>query len=75
MPSLNVPIQAFVRRRSITVQSPNGSLSEIVTFALDDLGDSGNNHNLCLDVAEFATFLLQTLLAPIEPLSSSVILA
>jgi len=35
----------------VTIRSQNGSISEVVPFALADLGDNDNDHNLCLDVA------------------------
>lgn len=34
----------------VTIQQPDGSLVEVTPFALADLGDSDNNHLLCLDV-------------------------
>lgn len=34
----------------VTLRQPDGTLTEVVPFALADLGDNDNNHLLCLDV-------------------------
>lgn len=34
----------------VTVRMPDGSTTEVTPFAIADLGDSDNNHRLCLDV-------------------------
>jgi len=35
----------------VTVQNKDGNSVEVIPFALGDLGDGDNNHQLCLDVA------------------------
>ena len=35
---------------ALRVRNDDGSVSDITPFALGDLGDGDNNHNLCLDV-------------------------
>ena len=38
----------------VFVAGENGTLTEIIPFAIGDLGDGDNNHELCLDVDERA---------------------
>lgn len=37
---------------SVTVQSADGTTTDVTPFALGDLGDNDNNHELCLDTAD-----------------------
>jgi len=37
---------------AVTVQSADGTTREIAPFALGDLDDGDNNHELCLDTAD-----------------------
>ncbi|MGE3167164.1 MAG: hypothetical protein AB7O52_19835 [Planctomycetota bacterium] len=39
---------------TVTVATPGGSTVDVVPFALADLNDNDNNHELCLDVAGIA---------------------
>jgi hypothetical protein len=38
----------------VTLRHPEGTRSEVVTFALADPDDNDNNHSLCLDVTDTA---------------------
>ncbi|WP_215618309.1 hypothetical protein [Leptothoe kymatousa] len=37
---------------SVTVKNANGSTADVTPFALGDLADNDNNHELCLDTAD-----------------------
>ena len=38
----------------VTIEKENGSTAEVTPFAIGDLGDGDNNHELCLDVEDKA---------------------
>lgn len=39
-----------IQRYRVTLRRPDGSVAEVTPMAVGDLGDSDNNHELCLDV-------------------------